>query len=179
MSNPSPLSEAHDRIVRGYLVAKDHQRPHHMPAVFAEDARFVSHIDFDPALDDVAEGCAAITEVFRRLGAQGESITTLYLSDTLRHADDGLHFRWVVAVSDRASGIPWVAWGDYAWQFAPDGDRATSLEVWMSHREVLTAEVEVFPRLWSLAEPWCTRDTLATVLPPVRELDGLRAWLRS
>lgn len=175
------IDPRHDAVVRTYLHAKDGQRPHLFGRVFTPEAtftsRFVQPIDF--AQDQLSEGLAAITDVFRGLGAYCENIYTLYADDSVRVADDGsVEFRWVVGMQERETGKVRVAWGDYRWRFTSGGDRATALDVLMEQMPVFepAAAAAIFGWLSALPEPWCSSKALAEGAPPLPALDPLRGY---
>lgn len=178
------IDPSHDTVVRTYLHAKDGQRPYLFGQVFTPDATFTSRfarpVDFYQ--DTVSEGLAAITDVFRGLGAFCENIYTLYADDSIRIGDDGsLRFRWVVGMQERETGKVRVAWGDYRWTFTSDGTRSTALEVLMEQMPVLDpAEAPaVFGWLSTQPEPWCASGELAERSPRLPALDPLRAYFQS
>ncbi|MCO4747078.1 MAG: nuclear transport factor 2 family protein [Proteobacteria bacterium] len=170
-----------DRIVRAYLHAKDHQRPHRFSEAFAHDATFWTTFAFDTDWNspEPVNGLAAISDTFRRLGAGFENIVTICLPETARWSDHTMHMRWVVLMTDRRTGAPRAAWGDYAWTFTPDGGRAQSLHVHMHKMIELEANEAPAVLEWGMGLPdvWCSGSDAAESLP--EGLPGLAQFLLS
>lgn len=171
------LRADHERIVRAYLHAKDHQRPHGFAQAFAADAVFRSTFAFetDWHSDAPVRGLADITDTFRGLGRGFENIVTFCLPESVHWADYSLRMRWVVVMTDRQTREVRVAWGDYAWTFSGPPERAQSLHVHMLAMRLVEPNDDLVEWSMSLPDVWCTGPQAAEALPDV--IPGLADFL--
>lgn len=177
MSNAMPASP--EMLVAAYLRAKDENRPHLMPAVFAPDATLemvvrTGAISF-PAL---SRGIDAITEVLvRNFGRTYENVYTVCLQ---RPGAAASHFEcdWLVGMSEKATGLVRVGCGHYGWTFgASPRPRVERLVITIEAMQVLPAAALGPVAAWTAAlpAPWCAPQ-VAVATAPV--LDGLEPVLR-
>ncbi len=177
MPTAAPVSP--ESLVAGYLRAKDENRPHLMPGVFATDATLemvvrTGTISFPP----LSHGIDAITEVLvRGFGRTYENVYTFCLQRP-GAAASRFGCDWLVGMSEKATGLPRVGCGRYDWTFGGGPSvRVERLMITIETMQVLPAEALDPVMAWvaALPYPWCPPRVAVAAAPVV---DGLEPVLR-
>jgi len=166
--------------IENYILAKDGNRPHLLRQAFASDAtlEMIVHtgtISFPPKV----EGRDGIAEVLvRRFGQTYENVYTLCLGE--QPADDATTHRckWLVGMSDKASGQLRFGCGHYDWQF--HSGLATHLSITIEHMLVLPAAelLPVMDWLQQVSYPWCSDQEMA-LAPPLASIQTVLDYLKA
>jgi hypothetical protein len=175
LSGPRAMT-ARARAIETYIRAKDENRPHLLPKAFAEGATVRMHvhtaaISFPPILS----GLDAIADALvRRFGQTYENVYTFCLSAP---PDDGhrrFSCRWLVAMSDKQTGMVRVGAGLYDWDIPHD--RIEELQITITAMQILDSRSlhPVMNWLSGLPYPWCPAEVALRSVP---EFEGLRALL--
>ncbi|WJR74904.1 hypothetical protein [Bradyrhizobium sp. NP1] len=176
MSNPA-LS------IQTYLRAKDENRPHLMKAAFAASARLEvtsksDVISFPP----VTTGLEAITQVLvRDFGRTYENVYTFCLSDEPQQTAGRFKCRWIVGMSDKATGSVRVGCGDYDWSFQrAQPALAEALVISIATMKALPPETLAPVMAWlsGLPYPWCPAAVALETMPGLAELAEIRAFVK-
>jgi hypothetical protein len=175
---PAP-SASPDTLVAAYLHAKDENRPHLMPGVFAADATLemvvrTGTISFPP----LSRGIDAITEVLvRGFGRTYENVYTFCLQRP-DAAASRFECDWLVGMSEKATGLVRVGCGRYDWTFGGSPPaRVDRLVITIEAMQVLPASALGAVTAWTAAlpYPWCPPQVAVAAAPA---LDGLEPVLR-
>jgi hypothetical protein len=147
-----------DVVLRGYLHAKDENRPHLLDRVFSEGAVLeilnrTSTIAFPAA----ASGREAIADVLvRAFGQTYENVYSFYLQ---RPSGQPSAFacEWVVAMTEKGSRNLRIGCGRYDWEFGSTPPHlADRLVITIADMQILPASVaaEAFAAIAALSYPW-------------------------
>ncbi|MGV6396796.1 hypothetical protein ACTUVN_002491 [Pseudomonas caspiana] len=166
--------------IENYILAKDGNRPHLLRQAFASDATLemilnTGTISFPPRV----EGRDGIAEVLvRRFGQTYENVYTFCMGEP--PADDATSHRckWLVGMSDKATGELRFGSGDYEWRFA--SGLTTHLSITIDHMLVRPATelAPVMDWLQQVNYPWCSSEDLASA-PPLASLDPVLDYLKA
>jgi hypothetical protein len=169
--------------IRLYLRAKDENRPHLMKSAFADSARLevklaTDAISFPPA----ASGLDAITQILvRDFGRTYENIHSFCLTSAPKHAVGGnFSCRWLVGMSDKATGSVRVGSGNYDWSFQlEEPGLVDRLVITITTMKILPPErlSPVMRWLTALPYPWCPIPTAIEAMPDLSELVDVRGLL--
>ncbi|SQF93575.1 Uncharacterised protein [Paucimonas lemoignei] len=166
--------------IENYILAKDGNRPHLLRQAFTGDASLemivrTGTISFPPKV----EGRDGIAEVLvRRFGQTYENVYTLCLGE--KPSDDAIahHCKWLVGMSDKATGELRFGCGHYDWQF--DTGLATQLSITIEHM-LVRPEAElltVMDWLQQVSYPWCSDQQLA-LAPSLTSIQTVRDYLKA
>lgn len=168
------------QAIANYILAKDGNRPHLLRQSLTTHAtlEMIVHtgtISFPPKV----EGRDGIAEVLvRRFGQTYENVYTFCIGEP--PADDATehHCKWLVGMSDKATGDLRFGCGQYAWQF--DSGLATHLTITIEQMLVCpAAEVEpVMDWLQDVSYPWCPTGQLQSA-PALASIAGVLDYLKS
>ena len=156
-------------VLRGYLHAKDENRPHILERVFDPNAELVvvnhaSSIAF-PAR---TVGREAITDVLVRNFAQTyENIYSFYLRRPSVEVEE-FSCGWLVAMSEKQSKSARVGCGRYDWAFSEVAPYlATHLTITIHAMQVLppTELITILAWVRALSYPWCTAEEVVHGAP--------------
>ena len=178
---PAHLPPAPELVLRGYLHAKDENRPHLLQAVFAEDALLevrnkASNIEF-PA---VTHGRDAIADVLvRRFNQTYENITSFYMA---RPPAGAVAFAcdWLVVMTEKDGGCVRVGCGRYEWALRASAPcLASALRITIEVMQVLPAARfdEVFAWVGRMSYPWSSAGEVAGFAPRPESLAGVLQYL--
>jgi len=156
MSTPAPLPP--DVVLRGYLHAKDENRPHLLDRVFSEDAVLeVLNTSTTIAFPAVTSGREAIADVLvRAFGQTYENVYSYYLQRPGGQTST-FECEWIVAMTEKRSRDFRIGCGHYAWEFeATPPNLARRLVIAIAEMQVLPASVasEAYVALAALTYPW-------------------------
>ena len=166
--------------IENYILAKDGNRPHLLRRAFANEATLemivrTGTISFPPRV----EGRDGIAEVLvRRFGQTYENVYTFCIGEP--PADDAAthHCKWLVGMSDKATGELRFGCGEYDWRFA--SGLATDLSITIEHMLVLPAAqlAPVMDWLQDVSYPWCSSANL-TSAPPLASIATVLDYLKA
>lgn len=169
--------------VRAYLRAKDENRPHLMTQAFADAA----HLEVRTATDAISfpaatSGVEAISRVLvRDFGRVYDNVYTFCLSDEPNDdSDRSFRCRWIVGMSEKATGSVRVGCGDYRWSFQSSEPRLVDrLVISIETMTVLPPEAlrPVMAWLTALPYPWCPAAIATRSVPGLAELADVREFL--
>lgn len=167
------------QAIENYILSKDGNRPHLLRQAFASDATLemqvrTGAISFPPNV----EGRAAIAEVLvRRFGQTYENVYTFCVGAPPENEATSHHCKWLVGMSDKATGALRFGCGQYEWQFA--AGLATHLKITIEQMLVCpAAEVEpVMEWLQRLSYPWCPADQLLSA-PSISSIAEVLEYLK-
>ena len=172
---------AAEDVLEGYFQAKDGDRPVLLDRVFAPDAELVvRNSSANIAFPAVTRGRSAIAEVLvRGFALSYENVYSFYLA---RPGADVRHFEcpWLVGMSERASGLPRVGCGRYAWSFQPDPPHlANALVISIDVMQVAPLDEfeQVFSWLRTLNYPWSSCSLSLGEIPRTESLAPIAAFL--
>ena len=176
-----PKSFTPEAVLRGYLHAKDENRPHLLEDVFAPNAELViRNHSANIAFPAVTRGRPDIAEVLvRRFVLTYENIYSFYLG---RPAPAVQEFTcpWLVGMSERASGHVHVGCGTYEWAFEPHAPHMTSrLVIAIEAMQILplSESQTVFAWLRALNYPWSSPKAALHGLPRNEALSPVAQFL--
>ena len=177
-----PKSFTPEAVLRGYLHAKDENRPHLLVDVFTPDAELVIHNrSANIAFPASTQGRDAIAEVLvRAFSLSYENIYSFYLGRPPPAAQE-FTCPWLVGMSDRSSGHVRVGCGIYEWAFEPQAPHlASRLVITIEAMEVLpaTESERVFVWLRALAYPWSSPEAAVLGIPANELLSPVTRFLR-
>lgn len=170
-----------EQVLEDYFRAKDGNRPHLLAGVFAPDATLEVHNQSSSiSFPAITHGSEAIANVLvRRFTQTYENIYSFYLARPPAAAAK-FDCPWLVGMSEKASGLPRVGCGRYAWTFQ-DAERglASTLVISIDAMEVLPQAdaLAVFAWLERLNYPWASAETVKSLAPPVPALEPVLACL--
>ncbi|PKU23496.1 hypothetical protein CWS72_16730 [Telmatospirillum siberiense] len=173
-----------ETLLLTYILAKDGNRPHLLRRAFAEDARLemvvnTGAISFPPIVrsrEDIAD------VLVRQFGAKYENIYTFCL-DRPEPDDrsDRFSCRWAVGMTEKATGVVRVGYGDYEWRFSHPAPRLVEyLRITIETMVVLPDSDgdRISDWLSGLPYPWCAAATFVKTAPGIAALrpvmDGLK-----
>jgi hypothetical protein len=168
--------------IRTYLRAKDENRPHLMKLAFAETAILemtveTGAISFPP----VTEGIDAIAKVLvRDFGQAYENIYTFCLTNPPSGNDGSFRCRWMVGMSEKASGAVRVGCGYYDWSFQiAEPHLVERLRITIKMMKVLPPENlgPVMGWLFKMPYPWCLASEAIKAMPDLAALDEVRTFI--
>jgi hypothetical protein len=166
--------------IEAYIRAKDGNRPHLLREAFVSKAtlEMIVHtgaISFPPRVDG-RDGIADV--LVRRFGQTYENVYTLCLGEQPAGNAIDHHCKWLVGMSDKATGDLRFGCGMYDWQF--ESGLATHLGITIEQMLVCTAaEVEpVMDWLQQLSYPWCSLEQLQSA-PALASIAGVLDYLRA
>jgi hypothetical protein len=175
MSNPADA-------VSTYLLAKDGNRPFLTRCVFAEGSEMEFMLKTDSiSFPGSAKGLRAIEDILRGFNIDYENIYTFCLS---RPSDsDRRHFacHWLVGMSAKSDGRPWVGCGTYDWHFASDqACLVDRLVITIDLMKTLPATDLAATMNWlsGLPYPWCTPNDAVKDMPRIEELAAIETYLK-
>jgi hypothetical protein len=171
IKEPVSLAE----LVRTYIAAKDTNRPHLVPRVFARTATVEMTVKTDAiAFDPQATGPEAIAEMLvRRFAQQYENVYTFCLCDPPPIDALRLDCGWLVVMSERQTQRVRAGFGRYAWEWQPQVElRVQRLSITIERMDVLDEGVGDATFAWAerLPYPWCPSDRMQGAPVPVDAL---------
>jgi hypothetical protein len=160
-----------------YLRAKDGNRPHWMAHAFASDAQLAMVVQTNAiSFPAACHGRDAITETLvRRFGQTYENVYTFYLSAAPVQTAIDFQCRWLVVMTEKASGAVRVGCGHYDWKFDTDSHLATHLTITIEAMHLLDAAYQEPVMAWAsgLPYPWCTGQQSCTGAPDIAPLQSV------
>lgn len=170
----------HASAIETYIRAKDENRPHLMPGVFAQDASLqmkveTENISFPPG----SKGIEAITQVLVRDFVRAyENIYTFCLDNSPSDDEAAFRCRWLVGMSDKETNSIRVGCGYYDWQFG-SSELVQNLTITIKTMLILSSNHhrQVMSWLSHLPYPWCPAETAAAGMPPITELSEIHQFL--
>ena len=167
------------QAIENYIQAKDGNRPHLLRQAFTSDATLEMRVNTGAiAFPPSVEGRTAIGEVLvSRFGQTFENVYTFCLGALPREEATSHQCKWLVGMSDKATGALRFGCGWYEWQFA--AGLATHLTITIEQMLVCpAAEVEpVMDWLQRLSYPWCPTDQLLSA-PSIDSITGVLNYLK-
>ncbi|XVJ70022.1 MAG: hypothetical protein HEQ39_10440 [Rhizobacter sp.] len=169
--------------ITNYIQGKDHNRPHLLRSVFAEDAKLVmlvktGAISFPP----VVNGLDGITDVLvRRFGQTYENVYTFCLASPPSPDASAFSCDWLVGMSGKAEGEVRVGCGRYDWVFSPGpAPLVTRLTITIEEMVVLTPNElpQVMGWLSGLPSSWCDPEAAIQNLPNNKALDSIVSYCK-
>jgi hypothetical protein len=175
MSTPSDA-------VSTYVLAKDGNRPFLMRRVFADDAELEMVVKTDAiSFPSSAKGVNAIEDILRRFNIDYENIYTFCLSRPSDSDRRPFACNWLVGMSAKSDGRPWVGCGRYDWHFAAD-------QMCLVERMVITIDLmNTFPAtelaatmnwLSGIPYPWCTPNDAVKDMPGIDGHAAIETYLK-
>jgi len=175
-----PLSP--EAVLRTYFQAKDENRPHLVARAFSDTATLEMQVRTgNIAFPAVSHGAAAIADVLvRRFGQAYENVYTFCLDPAPGAEEVRFSCRWLVGMSDKASGQVRVGCGRYGWVFDPAaGGRAAHLTITIEAMQLLppTDLPAVMDWLGGLAYPWSSAEAVLASAPAREALGPVLQYL--
>ena len=166
-----------ESVLRNYFHAKDENRPWILDATFASDATLeVRNKTTTISFPSRTVGRRAIADVFvRDFGKTYENVYSFYLSRP-RGQLKRFACPWLVAMTEKSTGVVRVGSGAYAWTFGdPSPNLATDLVISIASMQVLPAASMpiVFAWISGLKYPWSTVGEVCTAPPAIPELQAV------
>ncbi|WP_432470378.1 hypothetical protein [Amphritea sp. HPY] len=173
------MNNKYGTLISRYIKAKDDNKPHLMKSVFSEDATLRMKVKTENiSFPSDVTGLNEITETLvREFNKSYENIYTICLSDTVEQHEDALNCRWIVGMTEKASGLSRVGFGDYQWCFESEGSNL------VSHLTIVIEDMIILPResqsdvmYWfdNLSYPWALSSKAVASMPDVALLAGVR-----
>jgi|SRR5215208_679917 len=169
--------------IHTYLRAKDENRPHLMRFAFAETAKLETSVEGGAiSFPPLTSGLSTITQVLVSDFARNyENIYTFCFVDNPPKGITGNYAcRWLVGMSEKASGSVRVGCGQYDWTFDIN-------EPYLAKRLALTIKVmEALPPeclhavigwLARLPYPWCPASEAIKGMPHIAALEPIRKFV--
>jgi hypothetical protein len=167
--------------IHQYIRAKDGNRPHLLEQAFTKDAQldmvvrtgaisFPGHVESRDAIGDV---------LVRRFGQTFENVYTFCLEAPPDVHTSTFQCKWLVAMSDKASGEARVGCGLYDWQFDPQSGLAERLTITIEHMKTLSPTLLPMVMAWAsqLDYPWCSAEAALVDMPDLAELQEVVQYL--
>jgi len=157
------------RQISQYIRAKDDNKPHLMPTVFADNAQLRMQVNSENiSFPAETSGLSEITQtLIRGFNQSYENIYTICLRDSLEQRARAIDCRWIVAMTESSTGLTRVGFGDYLWLFA---DNDSNL---VNHLTITIQDMQLFDEQYQsaimscfsrLSYPWgATSEVLAAV----------------
>ena len=172
-------------LLRDYIRAKDENRPHLIPKVFAANACLEMRVKTDSiSFPAVSQGAATIADVLvRRFNQTYENIYTFYLDRPLAgEAMPPAVFAcdWLVGMSEKATGNVRVGCGRYEWVFQPEAPhRVERLAITIEAMQTLPAASLPHILHWLLAldYPWSSASAVRAFAPKLPLLEPVLDYL--
>ncbi len=172
-------------LLQDYIRAKDGNRPHLIPQVFAANACLEMRVKTDNiSFPAVSQGAATIADVLvRRFNQTYENIYTFYLDrPSAEAATPPAVFAcdWLVGMSDKATGNVRVGCGRYEWVFQPEAPhRAERLAITIEAMQTLPPArlPPILDWLLALDYPWTLAAAVGAFAPAFKELEPVLAYL--
>lgn len=168
------------QAIENYILAKDGNRPHLLRQSLNNDAtlEMIVHtgsISFPPRVNG-RDGIADV--LVRRFGQTYENVYTFCIGEPPVDAATKHHCKWLVGMSEKASGDLRFGCGRYDWQF--DSGMATHLSITIEQMLVCpAAELEpVMDWLHNVSYPWCSTEQLVSG-PPLASIETVLHYLRT
>ena len=168
--------------VNTYILAKDGNRPFLMRRVFADDAELEMVVKTDAiSFPSSAKGVSAIEDILRRFNIDYENIYTFCLSRPSDSDRRPFACNWLVGMSAKSDGRPWIGCGKYDWHFAADPTCLVErLVITIDLMNVLPATELAATMNWlsGLPYPWCTPDDVVKGMPRIEGLAAIETYFR-
>ena len=168
--------------ISSYILAKDQNRPHHMPEAFTAQARLTMDVQTDTIrFPQTTQGREGITDVLvRHFNQTYENVYTFCLGEPPAAPVPRFVGGWLVVMSEKSSGRLRTGSGTYTWTFDAASGLVSDLVITIEGMLVLPPELVPEAMAWAsaLPYPWCPLGTAQATMPAAPELDGLRALLR-
>lgn len=173
------MNKEYKALISRYIKAKDESKPHLMTSVFSEESTLRMKVQTDNiSFPSEVSGLDEITETLvRGFNQSYENIYTVCLSDTVEQCEDTLSCRWLVGMTEKASGLSRVGFGDYQWSF--DGEcpnRVSHLTILIEDMIVLPLEDQAEVMSWfdNLSYPWALSSEVVASVPNIAILANVR-----
>ncbi|WP_028469552.1 hypothetical protein [Neptunomonas japonica] len=162
-------------LISQYIKAKDNNKPHLMNEVFAEPATLKMLVQTDNiSFPAEVEGSKRITQTLvSEFNNKYENIYTLCLSDTVQQQQNNLKCRWVVCMTEKASGSLRLGYGDYLWHFTDNTPALVNdLTITIENMTLLPQELQPQVLSWfdRLPCPWALSSELQKTVPDIELL---------
>ncbi|EJL03254.1 hypothetical protein PflQ2_2730 [Pseudomonas fluorescens Q2-87] len=167
--------------IQQYINAKDGNRPHLLEHAFKQDAQldmivrtgaisFPGHVEGRDAIGDV---------LVSRFGQTFENVYTFCLGAPPTAQASTFQCKWLVAMSDKASGEARVGCGLYDWQFDPQSGLTERLTITIEHMKTLPCADLPTVMAWAsqLDYPWCSAEAAVRNIPDLAELQEVVSYL--
>ena len=182
MNKTSRPSVSAETLIRTYLYAKDHNRPHLMPKVFAPGASLEMTVKTGAiSFPATTEGLDAITDVLvRRFGQTYENVYSFCLQRPGPESRTSFSCDWLVGMSNKEDGAVRVGCGRYDWRFQPSSPFLVErLHITIEAMQVLPAENldAVMTWLTGLPYPWCPGGIAAETMPRITGLEPVSHYI--
>ncbi len=168
-------------LISRYIQAKDHSKPHLMSMVFAPDAVLTMQVNSENiTFPAEVVGVEAITHTLvTEFNQRYQNIYTLCLSDTVKNERDHLSCRWLVGMTDKASGECRFGFGDYDWVFDGSSRLVSQLTIRIDEMRILPAQASNLLLGWLASQhyPWVSSAELLASWPALESLKGVDAVL--
>ncbi|WP_293268604.1 hypothetical protein [Neptunomonas sp.] len=162
-------------LINQYIKAKDNNKPHLMNEVFAEQATLKMLVQTDNiSFPAAVEGLGNITHTLvSEFNNKYENIYTLCFIDTVQQQDNNLSCRWVVCMTEKASGSLRLGYGDYLWSFTGHPHALVNgLTITIENMTLLPQELQPHVLSWfdQRPYPWVLSSELQTTVPNIELL---------
>jgi hypothetical protein len=165
--------------IQTYLRAKDENRPHLMKRVFAETAKLemtveTTAISFPPLTIGVDEITRVLVRDFDQIN---ENVYTFCLTNPPASSINTFACRWIVGMSDKASGAVRIGCGHYDWSFQiGEPYLVEKLGIAIKTMQVLPSEClrPVMDWLSALPYPWCLPSEAVRGMPGLAAMEDIR-----
>jgi hypothetical protein len=168
--------------IQTYLRAKDHNRPHLMTLVFAENAKLEITVDTGAiSFPPVTIGVDEITRVLvRDFGQVYENVYTFCLANPPASNADTFACRWIVGMSEKETVAIRLGCGHYAWSFQIDEPHLVDkLGIAIKTMQTLPSEClrPVMDWLSALPYPWCPPSEAVRRMPSLAAMEAIRKFV--
>jgi len=157
--------------------AKDGNRPYLMPRAFSQDAVLEMEVLTESiSFPARVEGVQGITETLvSQFATRYENVYTFCIGNAPVGVPS-FECKWLVVMSEKATGLARVGHGRYEWQLSEQTGRLDALKIVIADMLVLPAETVTALSAWanSLPYPWCPPSRLEEDLPDLPEISVLR-----
>jgi hypothetical protein len=167
--------------IQTYLRAKDENRPHLMKLVFADTAKLEMIVETDAiSFPPLTNGVDGITRVVRDFGQVYENIYTFCLTNPPAGNAGIFACRWMVGMSERATGAIRIGCGHYDWSFQiGEPYLVEKLRITINTMQVLPSEClhPVMEWLSALPYPWCRPSEAVRGMPRLAAMEDVRKFI--
>lgn len=135
------MPRQYKRLMTRYIKAKDESKPHLMASVFTTNATLSMKVESDNiSFPSETAGLNDITEVLiGNFNQSYENIYTICLNDTWQQLSNTVNCRWLVAMTEKSSGLARVGFGEYHWVFETQGLNL------VSHLTIIIEDMQIYP----------------------------------
>jgi len=165
------------KSIETYIRAKDGNRPFLIADAFTADAELTMQVNTSEiSFPATVKGAAAISTVLVSEFAQRYENVYTFCIGNAPVGVPSFECKWLVVMSEKATGLARVGHGRYEWQLSEQTGRLDALKIVIADMLVLPAETVTALSAWanSLPYPWCPPSRLEEDLPDLPEISVLR-----